>query len=122
VSAAPLADGRSATSRGAGLLDARAPALLEQPGVYLLHFERRYKHAGHYTGWASNIARRLEAHEAGRGARLLEVVTAAGIGWRLAAVYPGADRAFERRRKGRGGASRWCPVCRGELLERPAGE
>lgn len=82
------------------------------PGVYLLHFHRRYRHAGHYTGYASNIAERLEHHAAGRGARLLEVVAGAGITWQLARVWPGADRAKERRLKRSGGASRYCPVCR----------
>lgn len=82
------------------------------PGVYLLHFTRRYRHAGHYTGWAADVARRLDEHRAGRGARLVEVVTAAGVPWQLARVWPGADRAKERRLKRSGGASRYCPVCR----------
>ena len=43
--------------------------------VYLLHFDQPYKHARHYVGWASNVKRRLAEHEAGRGARLLAVVT-----------------------------------------------
>jgi len=53
--------------------------------VYMLHFDRPYKHARHYVGWtARNVKRRLAEHEAGRGARLLSVVRAAGIGWQLA--------------------------------------
>ena len=32
---------------------------------------------------------RLAEHEAGRGARLLAVVRAAGIGWQLARPWPG---------------------------------
>lgn len=90
-------------------VDETAPA---GPGVYLLHFDRRYRHAGHYTGWAANIAARVAEHRAGRGARLVSVVVAAGIGFEVARVWPGADRHKERRLKRSGGAARYCPVCR----------
>lgn len=78
--------------------------------IYLLHFQRRYRHAGHYTGWAANLAHRLAEHEAGRGARLLAVVKAAGITWTLARTWTGT-RNDERQLKRQGGASRRCPVC-----------
>jgi predicted GIY-YIG superfamily endonuclease len=78
--------------------------------VYLLHFERPYKHARHYLGWASNLDARLAEHAAGHGARLLAVIRAAGIGWTLARTWPG-DRHRERQLKRQGGASRCCPLC-----------
>ena len=78
--------------------------------VYLLHFDKPYVHAGHYTGWTTNLTQRLADHRAGRGARLLAVITSAGIGWRLARTWPGT-RAMERALKRQGGASRRCPVC-----------
>ena len=78
--------------------------------VYLLHFDQPYKHARHYVGWAVNVKRRLAEHEAGRGARLLEVVKAAGIGWTLARMWPGC-RARERQIKRQGGHARHCPLC-----------
>lgn len=34
-------------------------------GVYLLHFEPRYKHAGHYLGYAEDIERRVDEHRRG---------------------------------------------------------
>ncbi|HLX49510.1 MAG TPA: hypothetical protein VKS82_14370 [Streptosporangiaceae bacterium] len=81
------------------------------PGtIYLLHFDRPYRHARHYIGWAVNLNARLAAHEQGRGARLLEVVRAAGIGWQLARTWSG-DRNRERQIKRQGGASRCCPLC-----------
>ena len=83
-----------------------------QGTIYLLHFEQPYKHARHYTGWAIDLDSRLALHSAGRGARLLEVVAAAGIGWLLAATWQG-DRHAERKLKDRHGASRYCPICRG---------
>lgn len=81
------------------------------PGViYLLHLERPYKHAKHYTGWTTDLDARLAEHAAGRGARLLEVVRAAGIGWTLARTWPGT-RTRERQIKNQGGAPRRCPEC-----------
>jgi hypothetical protein len=81
--------------------------------VYLLHFDQRYEHAGHYTGFAegSGLLNRLGEHAAGRGARLVEVITQAGISFRLARVWPGVTRARERQLKQQGGASRRCPIC-----------
>ena len=35
--------------------------------VYLLHFERSYRHARHYIGFTQNLEQRLEEHRAGRG-------------------------------------------------------
>jgi predicted GIY-YIG superfamily endonuclease len=78
--------------------------------VYLLHFDRPYQHAAHYTGWTMHLERRLGEHAVGRGARLLEVVKDAGIGWQLARIWPGT-RATERALKRQGGASRRCPLC-----------
>ncbi len=78
--------------------------------VYLLHFDQPYKHARHYVGWATNVKRRLAEHQAGRGARLLAVVHAAGIGWQLARMWPGS-RARERQIKRQGGHARHCPLC-----------
>lgn len=78
--------------------------------VYLLHFERPYAHAAHYTGWSTNLTARLAEHEAGHGARLLAVVREAGIGWQLARTWPGT-RDTERALKRQGGAARRCPLC-----------
>ncbi len=78
--------------------------------VYLLHFDRPYVHAGHYTGWTTDLPSRLADHAAGRGARLLAVIAAAGIGWQLARTWPGT-RSLERALKRQGGASRRCPIC-----------
>jgi predicted GIY-YIG superfamily endonuclease len=78
--------------------------------VYLLHFDRPYKHARHYVGWTLDVKRRLAEHEAGRGARLLAVVHEAGIGWQLARMWSGGP-ARERQIKAQGGHARQCPLC-----------
>ncbi len=78
---------------------------------YLLHFDAPYRHARHYLGSTSDLEARLAEHAAGRGARLLEVITAAGISWELARTWPGG-RVDERRLKRQKSAPRLCPVCR----------
>ena len=80
-------------------------------GVYLIHFERPYKHARHYMGYADDIHNRLVAHGEGRGARLMEVIRDAGIPWRLARVWEGKGRVWERKLKNRKHAPALCPVC-----------
>jgi hypothetical protein len=97
-------------------------ALLERAGrgvgiIYLLHFDRPIGDlanprgfASHYTGWTLDLPARLVDHAHGRGARLMQVVGEAGIGWQLARIWTGT-RARERSLKQRG-ATRRCPVCR----------
>lgn len=78
--------------------------------VYLLHFTRSYEHARHYTGWAEDLLDRLDRHAAGSGARLMSVVSDAGIGFVLVRTREGT-RATERAIKNAGGAVRYCPLC-----------
>lgn len=78
--------------------------------IYLLHFDRPYRHARHYTGWTDDLPGRLACHRRGQGARLLAVLKDAGIGWELARTWKG-PRARERRLKKMGGAARRCPMC-----------
>ena len=87
----------------------------DEPGVvYLLHFDRPYRHARHYLGWTADLPGRLESHARGHGARLLEVVSRAGIGWTVARVCWGKTKKFERQIKNRGGLARFCPLCKEE--------
>jgi predicted GIY-YIG superfamily endonuclease len=66
--------------------------------VYLIHFDRPYCHARHYLGFADNLAARLNEHSRGDGARLMEVIALAGIGWQVARTWSG-DRKLEHRLK-----------------------
>jgi predicted GIY-YIG superfamily endonuclease len=78
--------------------------------VYLLHFTRAYEHARHYTGWTEDLLDRLDRHAAGAGARLMNVVSHAGIGFVLVRTCEGT-RCTERAIKNAGGAVRYCPLC-----------
>jgi hypothetical protein len=90
--------------------------------VYLLHLERPYKHARHYLGHATNLQARLAQHAAGSGARLLQVVKAAGIKWVLARTWLGG-REVERRLSHRDplwgkrqkNSPRLCPICQAQV-------
>jgi hypothetical protein len=94
--------------------------------VYLLHFDEPYRHARHYTGWtADDVLDRLTRHSQGHGARLMQVVRDAGIGFTLVRVREGT-RDTERAIKQAGGAVRYCPACttwprNGRWGELPAG-
>jgi predicted GIY-YIG superfamily endonuclease len=79
--------------------------------VYLLHFDKPYKQARHYLGYADDLEARLDRHKAGNGSRLVAVVAAQGIGFTLARTWQG-DRNLERRLKRMKMAPRLCPICR----------
>jgi predicted GIY-YIG superfamily endonuclease len=81
---------------------------------YLLHFDQPIseKHtAQHYLGHADYLPRRITEHLEGRGARLTQVARERGIGFVIAATWPGT-RAYERRLKNRKMGWRLCPICR----------
>ncbi|SRR6266511_5367266 len=81
--------------------------------VYLIHFRKRYKHAGHYLGFTENLDKRITDHLCGMGARLMEVVTEANIDWKVSRTWRG-DRNLERRLKRWHNAALLCPMCAGE--------
>jgi predicted GIY-YIG superfamily endonuclease len=80
--------------------------------VYLLHLHGKIAgHAGHYIGFSTNLEQRIQDHENGRGARLMEVAKERGIGFRIARLWRGQTRSFERCLKNRKNAPQLCPVC-----------
>jgi hypothetical protein len=95
-----------------------------QGTVYLLHFLEPIGNptnpramAQHYLGWALVAADRISTQTAGSGAAIVRAVQAKGIGFLVAATWPG-DRFLERRLKNRKCAPRYCPLCR-EAKRRP---
>ena len=81
--------------------------------VYLIHFNKAYRHARHYIGFTTNLDKRITDHLCGMGARLMEVITNAGIEWRVARTWQG-DRRLERRLKGWHNAALLCPLYSGK--------
>jgi hypothetical protein len=87
--------------------------------VYLLHFlepignpANPHGMAQHYIG-VDLSGTRISTQTAGNGAAIVRAVQAKGIGFVVAATWPGT-RALERQLKNRKHASRFCPVCRKE--------
>lgn len=85
--------------------------------VYVLHFDKPYKHAKHYTGIAKNVEKRIKLHRSGRGARLTQVLKENNIGFRynVIAEYPTFSEAKseEKRLKTRiKKPQRYCPICK----------
>jgi predicted GIY-YIG superfamily endonuclease len=88
----------------------RDPARVQGDVCYLIHFDTPYRHARHYLGTTSRLTSRLHEHQTGAGARLMEVVTGAGISWRLARLWRGGRR-IERELKNKKRAPALCPIC-----------
>lgn len=93
-------------------------------GLYLLHLEPRYRHAGHYLGWSTDIAARVHEHNAAgaKASPLIRAALAAGCRITLTRVWLGQGRTRERQLKRQGGLGQVCPVCkaRGYRRSRPA--
>jgi predicted GIY-YIG superfamily endonuclease len=90
--------------------------------VYLIHFERAYRHARHYLGTTNDLEHRLQQHTRGRaygGARLMEVIIEAGIPWQVVATWEGG-RDLERQLKAWKNSCRLCPICKAQRRGRPS--
>jgi hypothetical protein len=88
----------------------------EMGHIYVVHFERPYRHAQHYVGWTTNLRQRFYRHTAEsplrRGSALMRAVVLAGIAFKVVATWPGT-RTQERQIHRHHHANRHCPVCRG---------
>ena len=80
--------------------------------VYLIHFNEKLSHAQHYLGSTSDLVARLHRHDAGFGARLMEVIKEKGISWQLARVWRKGDFRLERKLKARKNGPTLCPICK----------
>jgi predicted GIY-YIG superfamily endonuclease len=85
---------------------------------YIIHFNEKLHHAGHYHGCTDNLAARLAQHARGEGAKLMIAVYKANIGWQVAATWEGGydvEKAVKLQHNG----PRYCPICRQQkVLER----
>ena len=86
--------------------------------IYLLHFNKPYKQARHYLGYARHLQSRLKRHDAGQGARLMAAVAKAGIGYIVARTWPEGDRTLERQLHNRNNNPALCPICTGKEAQR----
>lgn len=82
--------------------------------ICLLHFERFYHHARHYLGYTEDLDARVAAHHAGRASPLVAAAVRDGIGFCVAATWPGDQTEERRLHRYRNSPQRLCPICRGE--------
>jgi predicted GIY-YIG superfamily endonuclease len=81
--------------------------------VYLIHFEKKFKHAQHYIGFCKdgNLKKRIKRHRKGDGAKLLRAVSLAGIEYNIVRVWDDGTQDFERRMKKTHHRELFCPIC-----------
>ena len=86
--------------------------------VYLIHFTEPLitgrRSCQHYLGSTVSFDRRMADHRAGRGARLLQLVNAAGIAWSVVRTWETtSDKryALERELKRQRNHKKLCPTC-----------
>jgi predicted GIY-YIG superfamily endonuclease len=83
--------------------------------VYLIHFDKAYRHAQHYIGFTDNLEQRMHDHELGtKGSKLLKAVRDVGINFKVVRTWPDGDRTFERKLHNYKKSSHLCPVCQAE--------
>src|SRR5688572_1296501 len=98
-----------------GWRESLAMASGELGTAYLLCFEPRYKHAGHYLGWAKHGSgqQRIAWHIRGNsGAKLVEAAVRAGCKIFVGRTWAGVDRDFERKLHNRRDGARMCYRCK----------
>lgn len=80
--------------------------------IYILHFDRPFKHARHYVGYTKrkDVQKRIQEHLTSKGNPLVRAAHAAGITIRLARTMEG-DRKLERKIKNSHNTGRICPCC-----------
>jgi len=83
--------------------------------VYLIHFEQRLHHAGHYLGFTKHLWFRIISHRANMGTKLLRAVNHAGIRWVVVRTWAVDSQVLERKLKNLKNSPRLCPICNPDL-------
>ena len=84
--------------------------------LYVIHFDRPYKHAKHYTGIAIDVEKRMKEHSGGYGAKLMKAIKENNIGFRYNIIgeYPdySSAKSEEKRLKTKvKQPKKYCPIC-----------
>ena len=82
--------------------------------VYLIHFDRPFRHAKHYLGFTSiGVRNRFNRHLNGDASSLTKAAIQDGVKLVVVRVWNGS-RTDERRLKGHS-STRYCPFCKGNV-------
>ena len=85
--------------------------------VYLIHFNYKLHHAGHYVGFSKCLHFRIASHRDGTGAKLLRAITRLGIPWMVIRTWRVDGQGFERYIKSQKHTPRFCPLCNPRIIE-----
>jgi predicted GIY-YIG superfamily endonuclease len=81
--------------------------------IYLIHFSKKFGHAGHYLGLASDFDSRMARHRKGHGSNLIKKIQEAGIEWEVVRKWeigldaPAAEKELKKMHNNRS----LCPIC-----------
>ena len=79
--------------------------------LYLLHFDPRYLHAGHYLGYTHDVAKRFALHLRGRGSPLVKAAVNNGSKIVLVRIWEEDGNAEQEIKRVIGSRARLCPLC-----------
>lgn len=79
--------------------------------LYLLHFDPRYRHAGHYLGYTEDLPTRFALHIKGRGSPLVKAAVNNGSKIVLVRIWSGDGNAEQEIKRVMHSLVRLCPVC-----------
>lgn len=69
------------------------------------------KRPQHYLGYADDLDRRVQQHEAGRGSRLLRAMKQKNIEWEVVRIWENGSYSLEKELKRRHNSWQYCPNC-----------
>src|SRR3989442_14561814 len=79
--------------------------------LYLLHFNPRYRHAGHYLGYTQDVLQRFAFHLRGRGSPLVSAAVTNGCQILLVIIWNEDGNAEQEIKRIVGSRARLCPIC-----------
>jgi predicted GIY-YIG superfamily endonuclease len=88
--------------------------------LYLLHFDPRYRHAGHYLGYTEDLPKRFALHIQGKGSPLVKAAVNNGSRIVLVRVWDEDGNAEQEIKRVMHSLVRLCPVCNQRAAKRMA--
>lgn len=81
--------------------------------VYIIHFDKKYKHCQHYIGFTTiGVKNRIAKHKAGNGAALLRALNTHGVSYNVSVIFPNVPQEFEFKLKSWKNSKKICPICK----------
>jgi predicted GIY-YIG superfamily endonuclease len=79
--------------------------------LYLLHFDPRYRHAGHYLGYTQELPKRFGLHLQGKGSPLVKAAINNGSQIVLVRIWAEDGNAEQEIKRVIGSRAKLCPLC-----------